>query len=244
MSYTLHVVAVLVPTVQTCILLGYYINALVLNNPTYVSDLLFTDPVYIVIITACVMIQFIVCIAYVWLHITSPSGRCLEATFLLTACVGWFMLCLRYLDEGGTYIDSLHTAGIAVFVVGCAAYFTRMLVCMVSIAYSSSQKVVTLVYVVVALLLVSAVCLAAFIYFYYRNGGRLSDSPAWLFEHPSFAAFALAHAVFFEVDWKQEEEEKKKKDVGDPAAIRMYKNQPRNEDTDASRHVAGLGEED
>ena len=211
-------VAVLVPTFQTFVLIGYYINALALQNPTYVSDLLFTDPVYVTIITVCLALQFLVCITYAWLHIVG-HGWGLEAIFLLTACLGWIMLCARYLDEGGIYLSGLHTAGIVLFVVGCAAYFARMLVCMLYIAQTSSVQIVRHVYAVVGLLVLSAACWVAFVCCYYSSGGRISNSPAWLFEHPAFAAFAAAHAVFFTVDWEQEEEAD---GCGpDPAAVRM-----------------------
>ena len=220
--YWLHVIAVLVPTVQTCILIAYYTKELALQTPTYVSDLLFSDPAYTASITACVVLQLLICLAYAYLHM--GAGSYFEAVFIIAACVGWIMICTRYLDGDGKYLSAMHIAGVAVFVTGSALYFCTMLFRMMMITTAPRAKNTVYVCIVVVLLLASASCWVACVYYfadnYYSNDE--SPNPAWLFEHPAFATFAAAHAVFFTADWEQggvNNNRQKKVVVKDPAAV-------------------------
>ena len=207
--YCFHVFAILVPTVQTCILLAYYLEEIAVQTPTYVSDLLFSDPTYTAAITVCVILQLFICFAYALLHM--GAGRCAEGVFILAACVGWVMICTRYLDEDGKYLSPMHFAGIVVFVVACVLYFCTMLYCMIT---TTPHANVFMQVVVVILLIASASCWIVFVCCFIYN-----PNMAWLFEHPAFAIFAAAHAVFFTVDWEQEGRENVNKN--DPAKVSL-----------------------
>ena len=89
----------------------------------FVSDLLYRDTEYMVLMSVCVGVQMVFCICYAYRHRKEyPMEFRLMGGGLLISAIGWVTLNSNYLDATNDISDT-HIAGVVMFVTGDTVYF-------------------------------------------------------------------------------------------------------------------------
>jgi len=170
-------------------------------DDNFVSDLIFTNYTYKVLVTMFVVLQLLACALFVSvLNLGKPLGcycglMVFEFVCLLIAFVSWFVLTSIYIDDrGGIRIE--HIAGAAVFMCACGLYFGAMVVNLFSLGKVETRCEIITFTLTIMLFVCSAVSGIVFMVSFYDN----TVIYGWVYEHSSFVLLVAAHLFLFVTD--------------------------------------------
>jgi len=173
----------------------------------YVSDLLFNNTMYRVLVSGLVALQLCVCGVFatqlnrrrVWCCIPAMA---LELLALFVAWVGWVMVTSVYLDANGRMTMG-HVVGAGCFIAACGLYFLLLLVNVLVFYESQWSRREWMLFALAAFCFLLAVvtgCLFVASFFNHRI------QFGWMFEHAAFILFVAAQLWLFIVDgWLEED---------------------------------------
>jgi len=176
-------------------------------DKNYVSDLLFHENTYRVIVSILVALQLCVCAAFVvqlnrrhvWCCIPVMA---LELFTLCVAWVGWVIVTSVYLDSNG-HMTIGHILGAGLFIAACGLYFV-LIVINVLIFYQTqwSQREWAVFWLAIFCFLSAAVVGCIFVASFFIKHIQFG----WMFEHAAFILFVAAQLWLFVVDGMLEED--------------------------------------
>jgi hypothetical protein len=183
-------------------------------DDNFVSDLLYSDSRYRVLLTALVGLHLVVCCFFVvelnWFHIRRGASCCLpvlvaELACLISAWIGWVILSSIYTDSSGK-ITEAHILGAGLFIGACCVYFLLVICNVASKEREKWTRTETALFALVLLCFLLSV-FSGFLFManFWKiqiTGKRVMCG--WIYEHASFILFMLAHVWLFLVDGKFE----------------------------------------
>ena len=170
-------------------------------DDNFVSDLIFTNYAYKVLVTIFVVLQLLACALFVSvLNLGDKPSRCcglmvFEFICLLTAFVSWFVLTSIYIDDKGG-VRTEHIAGAGVFMSACGLYFGAMVVNLFSLGKVETRCEIITFTVTIVLFACSVVSGIVFMVSFYDN----TVIYGWVYEHSSFVLLVAAHLFLFVTD--------------------------------------------
>lgn len=184
-------------------------------DDNFVSDLLYSDSRYRVMLTVLVGLHLGVCSYFVielnWFHSHRAGGCCCfpvmvaELACLIAAWVGWVILSSIYTDSNGK-ITEAHIVGAGLFICACGLYF----VLLIFNVMAKERKEWTRAELALFGLALLCFCLSVYSGFLFMaNFWKLHLSGkrvmcGWIYEHASFILFVSAHVWLFIADGKIE----------------------------------------
>ena len=179
-------------------------------NGNFVSDLLFNDSVYKVLVTSLVALQLCVCSFFVvqlnhryelrsWFFVPVMA---MELFMLVLAWIGWVVVNTIYLDADG-HMTTGHICGASIFIVSCGLYYL-LIMGNVYFLYPNRWSAREGVIFVLSVLcfVVSSVVGCIFVAGFFTKSIQFG----WVFEHAAFILFMAAQIWLFVVDaWLEED---------------------------------------
>ena len=223
-----RVLAICVSLTEVILLLCYYVPLLKQvpwfhldgvdtkqYDDNYVSDLLFHDSVYKILVTLLVALQLCICSFFVvqlnqrgkkWFGCFVPV-MVVELFVLFLAWVGWVIVSSVYLNSDGKSISTGHVVGAGLFISASSVYFLMMIVNVLFLFTDRWSKCEFFVFVLsFAFFAASVVVGSVFATSFFNHEIKFG----WAFEHGAFILFAGAHVWLFVVDgWLEEDLDKK-----------------------------------
>ena len=179
-------------------------------DDNFVSDLLFNDSRYRVLLTILVGLHLGVCFYFV-VELNRKKGcgcfpvMMLELFCLVVAWMGWVILSSIYTDASGE-ISTEHILGAGVFIFACGSYFVLLVF---NVAFQNRDRwtrleigLFGLVLFCFILSLASGFLFLASFWKAHIIGKRVMCG--WIYEHASFILFISAHVWLFVVEGKFE----------------------------------------
>ena len=180
--------------------LGMYVHP---PDLLFVSDLLYRDTEYLVLMSVCVGVQMLFCGCYACRHRKEhPIEFKLMVTGLLLGAFGWATLNSQYLDPTND-ISATHIAGVVMFVTGETVYFFFVVrdSCLAYWYHSSTLmlcRAISVVVIFTACLVMAGLFLSRFVIDHQLILSDVShETTSWAFEHAAYLLFVAAHVIFF-----------------------------------------------
>ena len=232
MDRALRRLAICISVVELAVLVRYYVP-LLCNVPwfdlehvdakqyddSFVSDLLFNNRIYRMVVSVLVALQLGICSFFV-IQLNQNQRRawcCLPVMgvelFMLTlAWLGWIVVTAVYLDSEG-HMTVGHITGAGLFITACGLYFLLMMVNVLFLYPNKWSMREWLLFGLATLCFVSSVVVGCiFAASFFTKAIRFG----WAFEHAAFILFVAAHICLFIVDGWLEEDLKTNDGVGAP----------------------------
>ena len=187
---------------QVFLILTYLIFFVNPPEIMFVSDLLFKDTTYMILMTLCVVSQLMFCVFYAYRHRKEYPKEFYGMGIAETSTVvGWFLLNSFYIDSNNE-ITKTHVAGVCLFILGSIGYMS-FLVRDSWYAYREKKTYLLLWRAVsITLFFVSCVTLGglfmnSFINHHISSNVERTNTMSWIYEHTGYLFFTVAHIVFF-----------------------------------------------
>lgn len=218
---TLRISTFCVSSVELILLLAYFVpiilrvpwNKLTLADfyvyeHNCISDFLFKDTRYRLVLTALLCMQLAICIAFVielnrpgrfprqkeWRLFFDTVMVC-ELVCLCAACVGWVTLLSVYRDENGI-TEAWHITGSILFMVCIGIYFVLMAFNVAFLYPWKTKGELVVLRLSFILFLVSIFSGAVFAVSFFSKRAPFG----WIFEHAALVCFMAAHLLLFVAD--------------------------------------------
>ena len=168
----------------------------------FVSDVLFKNTQYMVLMTLCVVSQLGFCVCYAYRHRREyPTEFYIMGVSEASTVIGWFLLNSFYIDSQNE-ITKTHVVGVCLFILGSIGYMcflvrdswyayrdhgTYLLLC----------RAVSITVFFVACVTLGGMFMNSFINHHVSSNVGRTNTVSWIYEHTGYLLFTVAHIVFF-----------------------------------------------